>query len=105
LKGRKKKLAKNRTVTRRSGTKVFKVKNLTKHIGYNQYWTLNFEIRYGDRIHIVGANGTGKQHLIKMLLGEIKNDSGIIEIGENIKWDMFPRKMPSAFNFKVIELF
>lgn len=39
-------------------------------------------ITRGDRIGIIGPNGSGKTTLLKMLIGEIKPDSGSIKIGK-----------------------
>ncbi|MGI1677215.1 MAG: ATP-binding cassette domain-containing protein [Cellvibrionaceae bacterium] len=39
----------------------------------------------GDRIGIIGANGAGKTTLLKMLLGEIKPDTGKINVGTKLE--------------------
>ncbi len=38
----------------------------------------------GDRVGIIGANGCGKSTLIKLLLGQMKPDSGKIQSGSNV---------------------
>lgn len=43
----------------------------------------------GDRIHLQGANGTGKTTFIKLLLNEISDYNGIITKGENIQVGYF----------------
>lgn len=40
---------------------------------------LNFSIRRGEKIAMLGPNGVGKSTLIKLLIGEIKPDSGVVE--------------------------
>jgi ATP-binding cassette subfamily F protein uup len=45
---------------------------------------LDINIRRGDKIALVGRNGCGKTTLIKLLLGELKPDSGSIRSGSNI---------------------
>lgn len=40
---------------------------------------LNFSIRRGEKIALLGPNGVGKSTLIKLLIGEIKPDSGVVE--------------------------
>jgi len=67
------------------GVKVFDLKDVVKKIGKRKIGPINLNIKYGDRLHIVGKNGTGKTTLIKMLTGELNVDSGIIERGENLK--------------------
>jgi len=74
------------------GTKVFDLNNVEKKIGKRKIGPLNFRIQYGDRLHIVGKNGSGKTTLIKMLVGELKNDSGIIEKGENVNVGYIPQE-------------
>ncbi|MGR5942147.1 ATP-binding cassette domain-containing protein [Bacillus pacificus] len=39
----------------------------------------------GDRIGIIGANGSGKSSLLNMLAGKISPDSGEIEVGQTVK--------------------
>ncbi len=66
-------------------TKVFSIKEIQKTIGKKIIGPIDFTINYGDRIHIIGKNGSGKTTLIKMIVGEIEYDSGLIEKGENVK--------------------
>lgn len=40
---------------------------------------LDFSIRRGEKIAILGPNGVGKSTLIKLLIGQIKADSGVVE--------------------------
>jgi len=42
-------------------------------------------IQRGDRIGLLGANGTGKTTLLKLLLGELQPRSGTIEIGTKLE--------------------
>ncbi|MBT4521184.1 MAG: ATP-binding cassette domain-containing protein [Halieaceae bacterium] len=42
-------------------------------------------IQRGDRIGIVGANGAGKTTLVKILLGELKPDSGTVKLGSKLE--------------------
>ncbi len=60
---------------------VLKVKNLT--IGYTYaLGTFNFQLFRGDKLGIIGENGTGKSTLVKTLLGEIPPLSGKFHFGE-----------------------
>ena len=37
---------------------------------------VNFKINSGDKISLVGANGTGKTSILKIISGEIQPESG-----------------------------
>ena len=57
-----------------------------------------------EKMGIVGANGTGKSTFIKMLLGEIKPDSGRFVIGETVRFGYFSQEaMPCNQQMKVID--
>jgi ABC transport system ATP-binding/permease protein len=67
------------------GSKIFEAKYITKSYGDlkildNFYY--NFA-RY-EKMGVVGKNGTGKSTFLKMLLGEVKPDSGSFDIGETV---------------------
>jgi len=42
-------------------------------------------IQRGDRIGIVGANGAGKSTLVRILLGELQPDSGVVKRGSKLE--------------------
>jgi ATP-binding cassette subfamily F protein uup len=42
-------------------------------------------VQRGDRIGIVGANGAGKSTLVKILLGELEPDSGVVKRGTKLE--------------------
>jgi ATP-binding cassette subfamily F protein uup len=67
------------------GSKIFEAKYISKAYGDlkildNFYY--NFA-RY-EKMGIVGKNGTGKSTFLKMLLGEVKPDSGAFDVGETV---------------------
>ena len=67
------------------GSKIFEAKYVSKSYGDlkildNFYY--NFA-RY-EKMGIVGKNGTGKSTFLKMLLGEVKPDSGSFDVGETV---------------------
>lgn len=41
---------------------------------------INFEVKVGDFLALVGANGVGKSTLLKLIMGELKAKEGRIEI-------------------------
>ena len=42
-------------------------------------------LRYGDRVGMIGPNGSGKSVLVRMILGQLEPDSGMIYLGPSIK--------------------
>ncbi|MGF9965848.1 ABC-F family ATP-binding cassette domain-containing protein [Bacillus rhizoplanae] len=70
----------------RLGKKVLELKDVTKTFG-DKTVLHNFQyiVKPGDRIGIIGANGSGKSSLLNMLAGKIKPDSGEIEVGQTVK--------------------
>ena len=42
-------------------------------------------IMRGDRVGIIGANGTGKTTLLRLLIGELAPDSGDVRLGSNLR--------------------
>jgi len=62
------------------------VKDLCKSYGDKKVLTnINFDIKRGERIALIGQNGAGKSTLIKILMGMINPDSGEIIKNEKIK--------------------
>ena len=98
---------------RRTGDDVLITEGLTK--GYGErilFKDLKVHVRAGDRIALIGDNGTGKSTLLKCLIGTEKPDGGVIRWGTGVDlgyydqhqaelhenksvldevWDRFPR--------------
>ena len=45
---------------------------------------INLQLRYGDRLGMIGPNGVGKSLLARMVLGDLEPDSGTIYLGPSI---------------------
>ena len=68
-----------------SGSLVIEAKNLSKaYDGRPIVTDFSTRIRRGDRIGIVGPNGTGKTTLINLLTGALVPDSGTLRLGANL---------------------
>ena len=53
--------------------------DISKNFGYKNVLThLNLEVMTGDRMALVGRNGTGKSTLLKIIAGEEAPDHGTI---------------------------
>lgn len=80
----------NFTISRPSAKKVVKIKNLSKSYDDRTIFNnINFEIRRGEKVVIIGANGIGKSTLIKCLLNITKPDSGEFDWGEETHINYF----------------
>ncbi|MBF6597560.1 MAG: ABC-F family ATP-binding cassette domain-containing protein [Fermentimonas sp.] len=72
------------------GKKIFEAKNVSKSYGDIKITNdFNYLFTRYEKMGIVGNNGTGKSTFIKMLLGEVKPDSGSFEIGETINFGYY----------------
>lgn len=70
----------------RLGDNVIDVKQLTKSFdGRVLFENLNFTIPKGAIVGIIGANGTGKSTLFKIIMGVETPDSGTVNIGESVQ--------------------
>jgi ATP-binding cassette subfamily F protein uup len=69
----------------RSGRLVAELENVSKRYGDKQVVDgFSSRIMRGDKIGLIGANGTGKTTLLKLILGEIEADSGSVRLGTKI---------------------
>ncbi len=74
-----------------SGDVVFKLKNLAKSFGDRTLFSdVNLSVEGGERIAILGDNGTGKSTFIKCLLGD-EDCAGKIQFGPTVKWGYLPQ--------------
>ncbi len=73
----------------KSGRLVVEAREISK--AYDRPIVQDFSLRVmrGDRVALVGPNGTGKTTLLKMLTGELAPDSGIIKLGTNLSLAVF----------------
>ena len=68
-----------------SGKDVLNVENLTKSFDEVLFENISFEIKKGERVAIIGGNGTGKTTLLKIINGLLLPDSGKIKLGTNVE--------------------
>ncbi len=74
-----------------SGDVVFKMKNVSKSFGDRLLFSdVNLNVEAGERIALLGDNGTGKSTFIKCLLGE-EDCQGKIQFGPTVKWGYLPQ--------------
>ncbi len=69
-----------------SGNDVLSVEGLTKSFPPRTLFTnINFEIKRGERVALIGNNGTGKTTILKILNGVLPADSGSFRLGARVK--------------------
>ncbi len=74
------------------GDEVLTIKNLQKSFGERTLFSdVNLEVAGGERIALLGDNGTGKSTLIKILMGEEEPDSGKLRLGPTVKIGYLPQ--------------
>ncbi len=68
-----------------SGNDVLTVENLGKSFdNHSLFENLNFELKRGEKVAIIGNNGTGKTTLLKIINQIIKADSGTVTLGSKV---------------------
>lgn len=68
-----------------SGNDVLTVTDLTKSFDGNTLFNkINFDIKRGERVALIGNNGTGKTTILKLINGIIQPDSGSIYLGAKV---------------------
>lgn len=73
------------TAERKSGNDVLKVTNLEKHYGEKALFeNVNFEVKRGERVFLLGPNGCGKSTLYKMIKGTVIAPDGAVWFGTNV---------------------
>lgn len=78
----------------KSGNDVLYAENLKKSFGYGAgekklFSNVEFDIKRGERICIVGPNGVGKTTLLRILTGEIDAGGGHLKVGHNVEFGYY----------------
>jgi ABC-type multidrug transport system ATPase subunit len=71
---------------------IIEVKDAIYSYGTEIVGPFNFNVSYGEKIHISGANGTGKTTLIRMLLNELQPTHGQVKIGSRVHIGYLPQE-------------
>ncbi len=64
---------------------------------------INFKINAGDKISLVGANGTGKSSILKIINGELQPESGKILKQKNVSIGYLPQENVTHFDKTLFE--
>ncbi|WP_315115984.1 ribosomal protection-like ABC-F family protein [uncultured Clostridium sp.] len=80
--------------TDRSGKDVVSFKGIGKSFGDKKILEdVSLDVKYKERIALIGDNGSGKSTIVKIILGEFKPDYGEIKLGSNIKIGYLPQNI------------
>lgn len=69
-----------------SGNDVLTITGLTKKFGENTLFTnLDMDIKRGEHVSLIGANGTGKTTILKIINHIVPKDGGVISLGSRVR--------------------
>lgn len=72
------------------GSKIFEAEHLTKSYGDLKILDdFSYVFSRYEKMGIVGNNGTGKSTFIKILMGLVPSDSGILDVGETVRFGYY----------------
>jgi ATP-binding cassette subfamily F protein uup len=60
-------------------------------------------VKRGDRVGILGRNGSGKTTFLKMLVGEMEPDGGKVKMAKDLTFSYFDQKRSSLDNTKTLQ--
>lgn len=84
----------NFKTTERSGRITIKAEELSKNFGNKIiFHNADLMVQYGERVALIGPNGSGKTTFLKMLLGEEQPDHGIVTLGANVMTAYLPQNI------------
>lgn len=74
----------------RQGKKILELKKLSKSFGeMDIFKDFSYVFRRGEKIGVVGKNGTGKSTFLNVLTGHLDPDAGLVEPGINTKFGYY----------------
>lgn len=80
----------------RGSTSVFTLERVTLTRGTRTIGPVTASIQYGDRVHITGANGSGKTTIVSALVGTHRVESGTLTRGADVQIGYLPQSAYDA---------
>ncbi len=78
----------------RAGDQVLVVRELSKAFGEKKLWQdIGFFVKRGERVGIIGPNGSGKTTMLEVLLGRADADAGKVKWGANLSLGYYDQKL------------
>lgn len=65
---------------------------------------ISFAIERGERICLIGRNGTGKSTLLRIIAGDVQADSGAVRLGQGMRVARLAQEIPSHSDTTVFDL-
>ena len=77
----------------RMGNKIVEMHNISKSFEDKQLLNrFDYNFQPGDRLGIIGKNGTGKSTFLNIITGDIEPDTGKIVLGETVKFGYYTQR-------------
>ena len=76
----------NFTAEQLGDRRILAVDGLTKSYRKNLFREISFTVRTGERVRIIGDNGTGKTTLLRIIIGQLAPDSGTVKITTGVRY-------------------
>jgi len=84
---------------RPSGRDALEVKGIDKAYGAKQVLSdVNVNVRRGEKVAIIGANGLGKSTLLRILAGRLEKSAGEVKWGHEVRIGYFPQDHHELFD-------
>ena len=84
---------------------IFRLEDVEKEFDNVLFEDVNQEIDFGEKVCVVGENGTGKSTLLKMLIGKIKQSKGEVHRRKGVKIGYFDQELEGVDKEKTIMKF
>lgn len=86
-----------------SGSDVLSVEGLSKSYGsHTLFENIDFEIKRGEKVALIGENGTGKTTILKIINKYVAKDAGRIRLGSRVKIGYYDQEQQVLHDEKTI---